>query len=383
MVRISIKLLLKSKCLSFRFPQIISQNQVVCLEGRFAFLDSRSQINESDPDIIPWKCFFCGTRSGVWVVGMDKYDRIITKVVVTAQPADRFTDERVHAAFIHCRLGLKEGAGARAKAAPPRVENLTLAEQRKVQEREQLKARAWEFRRQQVERIQEIAKGPASFPIDETIRQIESENHISHWGCRFTQMFDLDINDHRGTRLEEKLEALVHNLCTLKKRMACEKIIFRKPLSKTVRESESLELEVEREFENAVNSYREEKARQERDRMERERLERERLAFENERLERERAASARAELETRQAEQSKSDVERILRHRVPSYPHGHVLTPAEEAEILRQLDKQMRPFVDRINRMGSRAQESSYRPYRSTSTSAPSRFQRPGVPNKR
>lgn len=344
------------------------------------------RLKNSPADMLTGKCCYCGARFRVSVAGLDKYDRMITAIIINSHPSERFTDERVHAAFTYKRLKLKERGSSLPKAKPMRsLANLTAAEQRKVQERDQLKARALEFRRQQVERIAKIAKGPTSFPIDETIRQIEIEHHIAHYGCRFTQMLDLDINDPRGTRLEEKLEALVHNLCTLKKRMACEKIIFRKPLSKTVQENESLELEVKKEFENAVNSYREEKAHREREGLKREGLERERLALERDRSEGERASGARVELENRLAQKSKSNVEPILRHRGPQYPAGHILTPAEEAEILEHLDKQMRPFVDRINQMGSRPlKERSYRPYRSPSaTSTPSRFQRPGVPTKR
>lgn len=228
-------------------------------------------------DVLVMKCFYCGTRCSV-PVGLDKYDRMIVEIIVNSHPSEQFTDERVHAAFIYCRLELKDRNDSPRKAQPVRsIMSLNPADQRKIQEREQLQIRASAFRAKQVSRIEKIAKGPTSFPIDETFLQLESKHHVASYGWRFIRVFDLDMNDYNRILLEKRLEVVAHNLCVLKKRIACEKIILRKPLSKTVRESESLELEIEREFENAVNSYREEESRQERERLERERLERERL----------------------------------------------------------------------------------------------------------
>jgi hypothetical protein len=67
---------------------------------------------------------------------------------------------------------------------------LTVAEEKRLRELEQVKKRAIEFR----QRIKRLANGPEFFPVDHKIRQIASEFPVWRYSEGFTETLGIDMN---------------------------------------------------------------------------------------------------------------------------------------------------------------------------------------------
>jgi hypothetical protein len=116
-----------------------------------------------------------------------------------------------------------------------------VAEQRRTREREELKRASLEFSRTENERVRRLAKGPDSFPIDQVIRQIEADGDVWLYSNEFTQRLGLDVNHQGRFELESNLRVSVSHLQKLKKRGACEVVLWGETLGKTLEEINSLE----------------------------------------------------------------------------------------------------------------------------------------------
>jgi hypothetical protein len=209
-------------------------------------------------DILYTECWHCGTQFQVSLAGLEECDREVRTIIYNSEPSKKFTDERVHAAFIYCRL-------TKQKRHPSHLGNstsvktaafLTTAENMRIREHEEVKKRAVEFRLKQDRRIKLLANGPKFFPIDYTIQQIEGEVRVWRYSDGFTETLGIDINDQRRFDLEENLESLVADLRTMKMRAVCEAVLWGKTVPKTLSEMGSIEREIKSKFDDAVNAVR-------------------------------------------------------------------------------------------------------------------------------
>jgi hypothetical protein len=79
-----------------------------CTWCRYALRETSSEemghLNRSRGDILYTECWHCGTQFQVSLAGLDEYDREVRTIIYNSDPSKKFTDERVHAAFIYCRL---------------------------------------------------------------------------------------------------------------------------------------------------------------------------------------------------------------------------------------------------------------------------------------
>jgi hypothetical protein len=253
-------------------------------------------------NLLAAKCWACGTGFGVSLAGQDKYEREVTSIVYNSHPAAKFTEERVHVAFIYYFLlpeirkhvskkgGKVESTVSNPRYASPPVKTVTsppsLAEEKRKKEREELKRKAIEFRRITNERMKSLAGGPDSFPIDQTISEIQDECVIWRYTIGFTETLGLDMNHQSRFDLEKTIEPLVNFLRALKTQAACAEVLWGESLGVTLNEIKSVERQIHEEFDKAVREAREKVALEEkqlaeaaeRDRQEKEEARRMQLA---------------------------------------------------------------------------------------------------------
>ena len=147
---------------------------------------------------------------------------------------------------------------------------LTVAEEKRIREREEVKKRATEFRRKQHQPIKLLANGPKFFPIDHKIQQIGREFCAGRYSDGFTETLGIDINDQLRFDLEQNLEPLVADLRKLKMRAACEAVLWGKTVPTTLSKMGSIEQEIKSKFDDAVNTCRQESNRQDEQRKQKE-----------------------------------------------------------------------------------------------------------------
>jgi hypothetical protein len=289
-------------------------------------------------ELLAGKCWFCGTSFNVFLAGKDKYEREVTSIVCTSHPSRRFTEERVHTAFIYYRqlLEIQKHVSAMAgrsvsnrshqpSSAKPGTGFSTPTAERRKREREELERKAIEFRRTAIERIRLVAKGPESFPIDQAISQIQEECHMWRFTIGFTEMLGLDMNDQSRFDLEETIDPLVSYLRARKTQGVCSMVLWGIIPGEILSEIKSAEQQIQTEFDKAVKEGQEKAKREEEERCEA--LERARRAREEtQRIE---SAQFEAEVQARRAELSRTKSGSTDRQNVP---HA---TLSEEAQMQR------------------------------------------------
>jgi hypothetical protein len=317
-----------------------------CAWCRYALREtSREETRNFDRnsgDILYTKCWHCGTQFQVSLAGLNEFDREARTIIYNSDPSKKFTDERVHAAFIYCGL-------AKQKRHPSHTGNstsvktaafLTVAEEKRIREREEVKKRAVEFRLKQDQRIKLFAKGPKFFPIDHKIQQIGGEFRVGRYSDGFTETLGLDVNDQQRFDLEEKLEPLVADLQTMKMRATCEVVLWGKTVPKTLSEMRSIEREIKSKFDKAIDACRQEKNRQEEQRKQKETDEKTKCeAAARENMERQRV---QVELKTR------TDSECSLDQSVNLSSRSSV-APTQSDPIIKDRDDKLEQFVARHN----------------------------------
>jgi hypothetical protein len=266
------------KTLNTRLVKIELQYRRVlkCAWCRYALEEtSREEMRNFDrnpSDILYTECWHCGTQFQVSLAGLDEFDREAKTIVYTSEPSKRFTDERVHAAFFYCGLAKQKRRSSHTgnSTSVKTPASVTVAEEKRIREREEVKKRAIEFSRKQDQRIKLVANGPKFFPIDHKFQQIGREFRVERYSDGFTEKLEIDVNDQRRFDLEENLEPLVADLRTMKMRAACEVVLWGKTIPKTLSEMGRIKREIKSKFDNAVNAFRQEKNRQEEQRKQKE-----------------------------------------------------------------------------------------------------------------
>ena len=102
-------------------------------------------------------------------------------------------------------------------------------------------------------REKRLAGGPASFPIDQTIKQIDAKYEWRRYECEFAQEAALQYNDHCiPSALDAILEFCVSHLKKARKLAACEKVLWDRPLTDTVHRIAFFEQKIQREIDDAA-----------------------------------------------------------------------------------------------------------------------------------
>jgi hypothetical protein len=285
----------------------------------------RNKLNEKAEEILRTKCWYCGTQFNLSLAGLDEHEREVRSIIFNSHPSKRFNDERVHAVFVYAALRRSQERN-KSHSSAQRVKNvslLTAAQQKRMREREEIEKAGSEFLRIQTVRMKRIAKGPNTFPIDQTLKEIETACQVHWFSDRLLEIAGINSNHSHRFELEKRLEPLVFDLRILKQRVVCEEVIWGFSLTKTLHEIESLEKDIDSEVDNAINLHEEEI------RMERAKAE----AVEGERLQ---------QLEVHQKEMTRLEDERA---RVPKERR----CADDQASVLRgQLSNEWRTIYDRL-----------------------------------
>jgi hypothetical protein len=209
-------------------------------------------------------CWYCGRGFSVPLVGLNGHQREAVSLIYNSHPSKQFTDERVHAAFLWFPVSgseIKKYEAAKREQStlknmrPTRRSNTASQEMRR-RKYEELKQRALEFHRAQIDRFKNLAQGPKSFPIDETIQQTEAQCVSWQYEHEFRERLGLDWNDRTPSELESSLEVCVSHLEKLKRREACEMVLWGALSPDVPPEIEFFEKEIKRVINEAVETHR-------------------------------------------------------------------------------------------------------------------------------
>jgi hypothetical protein len=246
--------------------------------------------------VLATKCWHCGTQYLIPLPRSDEHFRQAADLHYNSHPTKHFTDECVHAADSWLELSSsqkakyeKEREKAADRPAQPRVARsplppvrgpLTLKERKEKEAREELKQRAQEFIRARQEYFKRRADGPESFPLDETIKALDADRVHAYSKVVKQEIEALGFEKYgEGVNHYRSQTVTIKNaILTLRKREACEVVIWGKALPDTVEEIAFFEALLPKVVEEAAEKDREEKEKKARETAERQRQHEEYLA---------------------------------------------------------------------------------------------------------
>lgn len=127
------------------------------------------------------------------------------------------------------------------------------AERRGGRGHEGLEQRAIDFHQAQTERFKRLAGTANSFPIDQALERIAQEYPTSEYDKGIDDIFlslGLEKYSQSASRLRSALAAINLHLQNLKKREACEIVLWNEPLPETLAEISFFEREKQRAVES-------------------------------------------------------------------------------------------------------------------------------------
>lgn len=225
------------------------------------------------PDsVLPTTCWFCGTKYVVRLRGLNERQREAVALIYNSHPTKQFIDERVHAAPIWLQLyhsevkryekttldqANSERTGqSRYNPSYNRTRgSLSSKEEKAKRDREELEQRAVEFHCAQTERFKKLANGPDTFPLDQAIEKIEKEYPTSGYDATiddFVESLGFEKYSTATSRLRSALALCNLHLQNLKKREACEIVLWGKPIPETQDEIRFFEQEKQEHINHAV-----------------------------------------------------------------------------------------------------------------------------------
>jgi hypothetical protein len=254
--------------LASRVAKLESKHKQVlrCTWCRFALHDTPpsrlKQYAVAANSVLRTKCWHCGTTYIIPLGSQNKQQREVLDLIHNSHPTKQFIDERVHAAHIWSRLyrsEVKEYEKTR-QGNGPRVSqerSPSWRDQKTRREYEGREQQALEFYQAQLERFKRLADGPESFPLDKTIEQIEKECPTSGYDKlidELLQSLGFEKYSQPASCLRSALATCNLHLQALKKREACEMVIWGEALPETVQESSFFEQEKQRETSKALEA---------------------------------------------------------------------------------------------------------------------------------
>jgi hypothetical protein len=252
--------------LASRIAKLESKHKQVlrCTWCRFALHDtppSRVKQYAVAPDsVLRTKCWNCGTTYIIPLRDQNKQQREVLDLIHNSHPTKQFVDERIHAALIWSRLyrsevreyeRTRQGQAARASQEP----SPAWRDQKAKREYERREHQALEFYSAQFEHFKRLANGPGSFTIDKTIEQLEQTYPSSIYDKAIDDIIlslGFEKYSQPASRLRSALALCNLHLQNLKKREACEIVIWGETLPETTQEIAFLDLEKQRAIEAVV-----------------------------------------------------------------------------------------------------------------------------------
>lgn len=246
-----------------------------CVFCRFSLRDippsRRPQYTDSG-DFLLVKCWTCGSRYFISLEGKSERQREIKKFIYTSHPTKAYNDERVHAAILWWVLSASQvkkyrldkqrrraDAESRKHGVSPAQRDyrsprdMTATQRKAEREKEALSKQAIEFHRKERERWKRLARGPESFPIDETLRKIEARYKLENYGEQIKEYvrqagLPVDDNQYSEALNNFKVASVVfhHHLSVLKKREACEVVLWGQAEANTLEEIAFFETRLKR-----------------------------------------------------------------------------------------------------------------------------------------
>jgi hypothetical protein len=229
------------------------------------------------PDsVLKTTCWYCGTSYVIPLRDQNKQQREVLSLIHNSHPTKQFIDERVHAALIWSHLYHSEikayeetkreqtARGNRQQPTSPYSSGRgsgTWNDETAKRKFEMLEQRALEFCQAQLERFERLASGPESFPLDKTIEQIEQDYPTSGYDKQIDELlqsFGFEKYSQAASSLRSALATCNLHLQNLKKREACEVVIWGRSLPATLEEISFFELEKQREIDAVLEVKRRE-----------------------------------------------------------------------------------------------------------------------------
>lgn len=235
-----------------------------CTWCRFLLIDVpqpvAQQYDNAPDSMMPTKCWFCGTRYLVPLRGLNSHQREAFDLIYNSHPTKQFTDERVHAAGIWSALyrsevkkyeRTKQEQGAQPgnlNSAFDRAHDSGSGGDKKAKRRyEELVRQALDFHHAQTARFKRLVVGEVNpFPLDEALGQIEEEYPTSSYDKGIDDIvvgLGFEKYSPAASELRTVLATCNVHLQRLKKREACEVVIWDAALPETLLEIEFFEEE--------------------------------------------------------------------------------------------------------------------------------------------
>lgn len=222
-----------------------------CQFSLYSRSPSASNSSVDPADVLPTKCWFCGTKFVIPLRGLNQYQREVADLIHNSHPTKQFIDERIYAANIWSPLYRSEvKAYEKEKQADTDEKSSTVwRDETAKREHERREQDAIEFWLTQHERFRRLAKGPASFPLDKQFEEIDREYPTSSYDSKTDQLIEsLEMAKYsqEASRLRSTIALCNLHLQNLRKREACEIVIWRETLPETAQEITFFDLEKQR-----------------------------------------------------------------------------------------------------------------------------------------
>jgi hypothetical protein len=178
--------------------------------------------------------------------GLSQYQREVADLIHNSHPTRQFIDERIYAAHIWsllCRSEVKAYEKEKQRETYEKPPTLWRDDKSK-REHERLEQQAVEFGLAQHERFKRLANGPESFPLDKRFEEIDREYPKSGYNTKTDQLIEslgLQKYSQDASRVRSTIAVCNLHLQTLKKREACEIVLWGKVLDETLQETRFFE----------------------------------------------------------------------------------------------------------------------------------------------
>lgn len=279
-------------------------------------------------NVMQTKCWYCGTRYGVPLDDLNQRQQEMVSLIYNSHPTAQFLDERVHAAPFWLGLAAseiekyeqsKQAHADRQRLGQTRYYSqntrscvsLTVKQQKARREQEEIKQRAFEFCKAQTERFKRLTGWPAPFPLVQTLRIIEYKyptlNYTTvHAMDELILSLGFDRESPSARSLKSALSDCHEYLQNLKKREACELVIWGEALPETVEEINFFEQKKQRAIKDALEAKQRQEEAKKAEAELAEAQERERIRVNQEQ-------QAEAEREAREQEEQKALISSLLK----------------------------------------------------------------------
>ena len=225
-----------------------------CRYSLYSVPAKQQKVHAANPaTYLTTKCWYCGTPYIITLKRTDKHYREAYDLVYNSHPIKRLTDERIHAAELWLSLAeserdkyLKEREEEAERKAKPMPRRPTYqpsirpnAKERKARaERDDLQARARAFVQGKQEEFKRRAGRTEPFPIDKTLEAFETGRCHSYDKEVKEEAKALGLEESRQPfyNYTQRMTTVRNALLELRKRGACEVVIWGAALPATLEE---------------------------------------------------------------------------------------------------------------------------------------------------